>query len=700
MLQEEIFMKNSRFLTISLFSILLLSSCGIFPYSNSTTSNNGATSDSVSSQQDYVESISATDSYTQYKVGDIYEQEAIKENHLKVTAHYKYKGDVNVSYKSASSEDGYQFSTYKDPQNNNFNSGAYFNIEGIYVVKIFYKSKYASVSINVKSGYDIGLDIQSLNIVDNTASYSANSKFLDICDLYLDVTWSSNIVERIIYKNTIPTTKISIELYKTGTSLNVINDDLLASQIYDYKVIFYDKNSRSAQSNKSFTVSSGFYRMKNVNKTYSTIDPYSRTSPIGNNKILVLPIVWKGQTNKATNANKEIIRKAYFGTKEETKWNSLKTYYQETSYGLYDVDGYIAPWYTSSYTIADTISQGESASINYSLEVAEAALSYFKSNNPSFDFSQYDSDSDGYLDAVHFVNTCTQDSDYYSTWGWQTSLYSNYSYANVSSPNLNCMAWFNIDFLTDLDGYCAIPSGGVNARVITHEHGHIIGLSDYYDYGYTGIDAVGSWDMQSHNTGDWNPFSKFSAGWLKPYVVDGTSTSFNISIKSSALEGDAIVVPASGSYNGTPFDEYLLIDFYTAEGLNESDAATLNKSYSVYNLGLDKSGIRIYHVDARTTSSSIESLNYDNDYKSAGGPYLLQLLQAGKKNTFTMKGDNYRHFRTSDDLFIQESNFNMTDYSSFFYNNGMFDKGGKIGYSITVSSITSTNAVLHFEKVS
>ena len=40
------------------------------------------------------------------------------------------------------------------------------------------------------------------------------------------------------------------------------------------------------------------------------------------------------------------IQKAFFGTESETGWESLKSYYSESSYGKLNIDGTVTNWYT------------------------------------------------------------------------------------------------------------------------------------------------------------------------------------------------------------------------------------------------------------------------------------------------------------------------------------------------------------------
>jgi hypothetical protein len=195
----------------------------------------------------------------------------------------------------------------------------------------------------------------------------------------------------------------------------------------------------------------------------------------------------------------------------------------------------------------------------------------------------------------------------------------------------------------------------------------MFGIPDYYDYSYAGVNYVGCLDMQSHNVFDWNSWSKFSVGWSKAYVVDGSLDTVTISLKSAALYNECIVVPSDVStYNNSAFDEFFLIELFTKDGNNASDWG----DYLTTAANID-AGIRLYHVDGRLvdfysqriieTKEDLEETltefdytyietgvnnSYNHEDYSSGGNYewrdykLLALIQKGGVDTFGNPDDN------------------------------------------------------------
>ena len=126
-----------------------------------------------------------------------------------------------------------------------------------------------------------------------------------------------------------------------------------------------------------------------------------------------------------------------------------------------------------------------------------------------------------------------------------------------------------------------------------HETGHMMGLQDYYDYDGA-ANPMGRVDMMDNNIIDHNAWSKFNYGWVSPYVVDQPGT---ITLRPSVTSGDCLLLPSSSGWNGTPFDEFLLLEYYTPEGVNEQDSL---EGYAGRPdlCGFSEKGIRIYHETA------------------------------------------------------------------------------------------------------
>ena len=429
-------------------------------------------------------------------------------------------------------------------------------------------------------------------------------------------------------------------------------------------------------------------------KTLSELAPYANADALGEVSVLAVPVCWADEPHRANEEALGLYRKnlgrvlAVDGTvKDYSDPNdtmlSMSEYFDLASYGKYTINTVMTDWYMSGETFGET--RERAPDLPYGAEI----LTWVKETYPQLDWTQFDRDSDGYVDALVLINAgeINPDDGYtIISMGGAIHYRELYNGANANTPEdptVNAYVTINQHFL-ETDG----------ARTLIHELGHNFGLIDYYDVYYTGINAVGGYDMQSDNFGDWNAYSKYAVGWLAPEVVTGLGSgeSVDITIGASALTDEAIVIPAATSrtYDGTPFSEYLLVDLFTDKGAHQFDAV---------NQGLNGvTGVRIYHVnammelhveEANGTSYDIGTPHYVNAYESKG-QYHMELIQQGGKNTFTDLDDfeNLYPLVTAQDFFYAGDSFRMEDYDAFFLN-GKMDEGIPFGYTIEVLSITN-----------
>ena len=414
--------------------------------------------------------------------------------------------------------------------------------------------------------------------------------------------------------------------------------------------------------------------------TQHELVPYAYPKATGDLNVLVVPLFWQDTPGAETEKNLSAIYQSLgrvisadgsvndYSDGVASNGYSLSEYYDTASYGQLNLASFVTDWCYLPYN-------SEQNAFALSYEVAQDILDKIYKMYPNMNFSSFDQDENGYFDSVIFINV--------QTIGVTTmNFYTPIEAGTPEKPGVNC--------------YINISLSGLGSSVIIHELGHNLGLVDYYDVNYSGIDAVGSFDMQSQSLGDWNPYSKYSVGWISPEVITGLThgESVEIEIGAFANTGDAIVIPGAESfYNGTPFGEYIMIDLFTDYGLNENDALSYGLQDSV--------GVRIYHVNSvmegRVLSRdgqeiadgegySIGTINKANTYSGIGS-YHLELIQAGGDNTFTDL-DNLRTMLQKEDLFIAGDSFDASEYTEFFHN-GLLDDHKDFGYMIEIVSITA-----------
>ena len=428
--------------------------------------------------------------------------------------------------------------------------------------------------------------------------------------------------------------------------------------------------------------------------TMHDLVPYAFPEAKGDLKVLAIPIAWQDEPENATDANLDEYR-AYLGKVIDESGNivdhtselpkgqfSLSDYFDQVSYGKFSINTYMTDWYQAPYNFTDYREQCLDE------EFFKEVLDWMYGKYPNIDFGSFDQDNNGYFDAVIFMNSGSPRPDG--------------SYNIISFEGAICYRQtYGSEYAGTHDKPCVNGAVTINRQLFSdntliHEFSHILGLIDYYDVRYTGINAVGGYDMQSNNYGDWNAYSKYSVGWIEPTIVqnlkEGESVDVEIGVMSKT--GDMIAIPAVGSTMDDPFTEYLMVDLFDDVGVN-----ALNAHQAGIDIGA-RPGVRIYHVDARMeyrdyVSSMypdmkpcpIGTIHFANAY-SANGFYNIELLQRGAKNTFTNLDNQCRYVNDSD--FFQAGDvFTVDKYKEFFFE-GKFDDGSDFGYSVEVVSISGS----------
>ena len=456
--------------------------------------------------------------------------------------------------------------------------------------------------------------------------------------------------------------------------------------------------------------------------TYYNFNTEIHSPSKGQQKVLVIPVQFPDTDKNATTENIALINKAYNGTKEECGWLSLKDYYKNASLGAIDYEALVADkWFTlpEQYT-------SKWAETNMFYEVAPLALEWFKNNYPNVDLSSFDNDNNNLIDNIHLI----YNADYKNG----TNLWTYASIAkhddHPASLEVANYALVPLGLLTDTRMYGGVPEDGINTKTIIHENGHNLGLIDYYDIYGTGTYPLGNADMQENHTFDWNAFSKYSVGWIKPRYVDEQKLkeagSVTLHLSSSSLDGDCLLIK-NNTWTGTPFDEYILIELFNPDTPNNY----YDSHYSVYDNHREIGyGVKIYHVNAKSWqagSDAVEVVYKDNylDTKDRNTLYnnggvskrnpdtfpftivdqeninclFLQLIQKGGENTFIIgnahSGINNTDLWKTDETFTIGNHQGYKDYGeNYFTKKTMFDDGTPFPYGITFDEVTPNNATI------
>ncbi len=398
----------------------------------------------------------------------------------------------------------------------------------------------------------------------------------------------------------------------------------------------------------------------------------------GNVKVLVVPVSF----SNASTSSISTIEACFNGNSTKLATESVSSYYQKSSYSKLNLsfDVY-SSWIQmpKKYTYYDSNIE----------ELISYALSYV---SKSYDLSKYDSDSDGYIDSIWFIYDINYDSDTNYFWAWTSDLSSyNLSYDNKS---VGKVAFASLEFSDSSDSYYKsyneYQSGKYTARTYIHETGHLLGLEDYYDYDYDYSVGVShnmyGQSMMDENIGDLDAASKLLLGWVDPIVVSESDT---VTIGSTALSCNNVILISKNILNKkTIFTEYILLEFWTSDGLNSYDAS---KSF-----GTNAYGIRVLHLDATinyvngkatlTTGSRPSYFKYNNTDDDTKN--FLETLAVNPSSIYNSRTKTYTV--ANNVLFTDTTKvFGKDYYSSFTYNDST-----KLDFTFQISDLTSTSATI------
>jgi immune inhibitor A len=268
---------------------------------------------------------------------------------------------------------------------------------------------------------------------------------------------------------------------------------------------------------------------------------------------------------------------------------SMRDYYLENSYGDFEVVGEVSGWHRMPQDYSYYV-DGQRGFGDYPRNARKLTEDAVITADAYVDFSQYDNDGpdgipdsgddDGYVDALFVVHAGP---------GYETSHDLN---------DIHSHAW-TTTYDVPVDGvfvrrYSMEPEDG-HIGVFCHELGHVLGLPDFYDYGYDSrgagywsVMASGSWGGGGITPVHFDAYSKSLLGFATPTVPTGTL----IDILVSQVETNPVIYKVWT--NGSPGSEYFMFE---------------NRQQTGFDVSVPGEGIVIYHVDENT---------YGNDDQRCG----------------------------------------------------------------------------------
>ena len=238
-------------------------------------------------------------------------------------------------------------------------------------------------------------------------------------------------------------------------------------------------------------------------------------------------------------------------------YGSAKKYFSDQSNGAYapqfDVFGPFTLSRKMEYYGKDGSEEGDDQ------HAADAVVEACIGMNDQIDFTQYDSDGDGYVDFVYVIYA----GEGQATGGPANSIWPH-NWDITSAISYNYCTYTNAQRTLDgkkIDNYAISGElmdgsfGGIGTLV--HEFGHVMGLPDFYDtqYGtnYNNELTPNEWDVMDggsyngdgHCPPNYDPWEKYFFGWVDPYNPGTEAQYLSLNANGSA-EYNVIQVNSTG----------------------------------------------------------------------------------------------------------------------------------------------------------
>ena len=397
----------------------------------------------------------------------------------------------------------------------------------------------------------------------------------------------------------------------------------------------------------------------------------------GSPAVLVIPVEFSDVTAKSKGYDIATLYSAFASNDPNDGFYSVYEYYNISSYGQLALDftildNWFKPSKTSSYYASSTDSDGY---LNGDQIIIDEALAYLST---IMDLSAFDSDGNGIIDAVVIVHTLDVDErkDFYWAYRyWNYYTDSDGYYYEYDGVSANDYLWASFAFLYesyDENGDPVYTDKTVmNTYTFIHEFGHILGADDYYDTSYSGDESpLMGMDIMDGMFGDHNAFTKFNYGWITTSRLVVTEGSVTLSLEAFAKTGDTIIIANNWDESLGAYQEYYVIVYYTADGLNAGEDA----GYFL------RDGIVVYHVNASLLREVYEGEVYYDIY-----------------NNNTDPSDEYG---TVNNLieYVTSASGNYTYVAGDTMSTVYDDAGNPLTYNFVVDSIDGDTATITFTK--
>ena len=303
-------------------------------------------------------------------------------------------------------------------------------------------------------------------------------------------------------------------------------------------------------------------------------------------------------------------------------YESCSAFYSRASKGTMTLQGK-----AYRYTCKKNISayEGDIFKADFTTEVV-------KNMNSEVDYTKFDADRDGIVDAMLFCVPSKSDRDEW--WPCAGEFGGDY-WLKLDGMLMGHVITGNADIVSDND-YTNFTS------TYLHEMGHCMGLPDYYlyvDEDFEGLHGSAGYDLMDEAHSDFSCISKLMLGWYREdqiQVYDWSKGAQTFTLTNGQNdEGNCLIIPR-GTLDGEYKSEYFILEYTTLDN-NNSD---VKRNFWWRPTG---SGVRLLHVEATEYDDGwrkifrYESGNDEFTNKDAGKRF-VRLVNDGDKDNLLRNG--------------------------------------------------------------
>ena len=296
-----------------------------------------------------------------------------------------------------------------------------------------------------------------------------------------------------------------------------------------------------------------------------------------------------------------------------TNFGSVKEYFTDMSFGKFSPDFDIY----GPYTLNESYVKYGSGKDNCSLLVSDAC----STADNDIDFSQYDSDNDGYVDLVYIIhagygeNYISNSSDYIWPQSGTVSVAKTFDGKNVRRFGTN-NELYGAEKDQETIGFVQTGIG-----LFCHEFCHCLGLPDIYvtnngsanycsnvGMGYFDLMDSGEYTLNGYRPTAMTCWERWKLGWID---IEELSEPQYVTLTTLERGGKAYRITNEANPN-----EYYMLE-------------QVEKSIDLWNYRLLGDGMLVYHVDYDDTKFSVSGIGYNSVNTELGHPRFFLVAADG-----------------------------------------------------------------------